>query len=354
MSQTKSNPVATITENNISIYMNGVLYPPINKTHVNFEKIKTAIKDKNWSVVPDLIEIAKVVKRFLSKNSSVTLENGVVSYKGKPLHNHITKRILSLIEEGFDFIPLLNFIENLHLNPSNRAVNELYSFLEHFALPITEDGHFLAYKAVRNDYKDIYSGTFDNSVGKTPTVDRNTVDEDFNRHCSHGLHVGAITYVTQYGGFSHGLSAGGNKLMIVKVNPADAVCVPGDHNCTKLRVCKYEVIGEIFNVENILKKAVYTSNGEESKAYSTTQSYGEDDPTDDYPCEDCEDFDDGCFDSCSCDSDDSDDNSTIDRVNGIADGENDANLGFPYECPGSGSDEYDEGYKSAYVRLGLV
>lgn len=324
MSQVNSKPIATITENNISIYLNGVLYPPVNKTHVNFEKIKTAIKDKNWSVVPQLIDISTTVRKYLSKNNNVKLENGVIYYKEKPLHNLITKRVLTLIEEGFEFIPLLNFIENLHQNPSYRAVNELYSFLEHFALPITEDGYFLAYKAVRNNYKDIYSGTFDNSVGKTPTVDRNTVDEDKNRHCSSGLHVGAISYVKQYGHFGSGrIDPNGNRLMIVKVNPADAVCVPGDHNCTKLRVSKYEVIGEIFNVEDILKKAVYTSNGSNSQAFIDKKDF-EKKPD------------------------------NIDYKNGVADGNNDASLGFSYESPNSGSDDYDDGYKSAYRSLGLI
>ncbi len=337
MSQSQSTPVATVTENNISIYINGVLYPPVNKTHPNFEKIKDAIKLKNWSVIPDLIDVAASVRRYISKNKNVKLENGVIYYKNQAMNTLITSRILSLLKEGFDFIPLLNFIENLHQNPSFRAVNELYKFLEHFALPITEDGHFLAYKAVKNNYKDIYSGTFDNSVGKTPSVDRNSVDEDYNRHCSHGLHVGAITYVTQYGGFGSGtISPGGNRLMIVKVNPADAVCVPGDHNCTKLRVCRYEVIGEIFDVKNILDKAVYTAKGGSSEAFI-----------------DNSDLDAGEEDSCDCDEVCDDCSDDLSFTDGKRDGENDSRLGIPYESQNISS-EYDRGYKSAYITSGLI
>lgn len=351
----KSQPIATITENNISIYMNGVLYPPIHKSHTNFEKIKTAIKDKNWSVIPDLIDVAKTVKKYLSKQSSVRLEDGVLFYKDKPLNNHITKRVLALLDEGFDFKPLLNFIENLHQNPSFRAVNELYSFLEHFALPITEDGHFLAYKAVRNNYFDIYSGKFDNSVGKRPSVDRNTVDENKDNHCSHGLHVGAITYVTQYGAFGSGIQQGGNRLMIVKVNPADAVSVPGDHNCTKLRVCAYEVIGEITDIKNILDRAVYTAKGDTSEAKINNSDLDSDDSD---GCDDC---------GCGCEEE-VDDSLTTDQLSasvpsdteeadeyfkGKKDGKNDADLGFPYENPGV-STKYDRGYKNAYRDAGVL
>jgi hypothetical protein len=73
-------------------------------------------------------------------------------------------------------------------NPSYRAVNELYGFLEKNRLPITPDGHFLAYKKVRDDYKDIHSGTMDNSVGKIVEMERNQVNDDKNQTCSSGLH----------------------------------------------------------------------------------------------------------------------------------------------------------------------
>ena len=349
MKQTNTSPVATITENNISLYMDGVLYPPINKSNPNFQKIKDAIREKNWSVLPSLLDISKTVKKYLSKFNNVKLENGVLYYKNVELNNHISKRIMALLDEGFEFTPLLNFIENLHQNPSYRSVNELYSFLEHFALPITEDGHFLAYKAVRNDYKDIYSGKFDNSVGKTPSVDRNTVDENKDHHCSHGLHVGAITYVKQYGHFGDGeIAKTGNKLMIVKVNPADAVSVPGDHNCTKLRVCKYEVIGEISDIRNILDKAVYTSNGDNSDAKF-------DDSDLDSEIEDSEDIDQsddcGCCNcgNCGCSEDDDQHDTDDDDEyhNGYVDGKKDFELGIPYECPDQ-SDEYNDGYVDGY------
>lgn len=259
----QNKPTASITENNISVYYNGTLYPPINSTHQNFSKIKDAIKEGKWELAVKLMDITTKVKKYLSTYSDVELVNGTVLYKGKILDNTITRRIMSLMNEGFEFKHLLNFIANIQNNPSYRAVQELYNFLEHKSMPITEDGYFLAYKAVKNNYKDIFSGTFDNSIGCKPEVPRNSVDEDKQRHCSAGLHVGAISYVKQYGHFGDGeIREGHNRLMIVKVNPADAVCVPEDHNCTKLRVCKYEVVGEIKDLQKILDGVVYSTNVE--------------------------------------------------------------------------------------------
>jgi hypothetical protein len=127
-------------------------------------------------------------------------------------------------------------MENLLENPSKRSVDELYGFLEKNNLPITPDGHFLAYKKVRNDYKDVYSGTMDNSPGQVVTMPRNKVDDDKDRTCSVGLHFCSEGYLNHFGG---------ERVVIVKVNPRDVVSIPSDYNNTKGRACQYEVIGEV-------------------------------------------------------------------------------------------------------------
>jgi hypothetical protein len=68
-------------------------------------------------------------------------------------------------------------------------------------------------------------------------VPRNCVDEDPDRTCSHGLHVCSFDYLPH---FSH---ANGH-VVVCKVNPADVVAIPRDYNNTKMRVCRYEVVGE--------------------------------------------------------------------------------------------------------------
>ena len=51
-------------------------------------------------------------------------------------------------------------------------------------------------------------------------------------HCSFGLHCGTRAYAVGYGSI----------ILTVKVNPADAVSVPSDSDCQKIRVCRYLVV----------------------------------------------------------------------------------------------------------------
>lgn len=184
-----------------------------------------------------------------SPTSGVTLENGIVKYNGEPIHNSLTDRIVRMVEEGFKVDSLVRFLEKLQQNPSFRVVNNLYDFLEHGKIPITEDGDFLAYKAVRGDWKDIHSGTLDNSIGAVVQVPRNQVDEDASRTCSYGLHVCSFEYL------SHFAREDGH-VVIVKVSPADVVAIPADYNNTKMRTARYEVLSEVADYwqqrENLL------------------------------------------------------------------------------------------------------
>jgi hypothetical protein len=156
-----------------------------------------------------------------------------------------------MLQDGFSVEPLVLFMENIMLNPSARAVNELYGFLERNNLPITPDGYFLAYKKVRDSYLDCYSGTIDNSVGQTPSMQRNKVDDDKDRTCSYGLHFCSKEYLRSFGG---------SRTMILKINPRDVVSIPTDYNFSKGRACAYEVIGELgVSADAAFDKAVMTN-----------------------------------------------------------------------------------------------
>lgn len=172
------------------------------------------------------------------KINGVNIMDGAVFFNGNQVHGLLAERMLTMLDDGFDLNPMKRFLSNLMQNPSYRAVNGLYVFLEAAAMPITPDGHFLAYKAVRADWRDIHSGTFDNSIGKVVEMPRQQVDEDPDRTCSSGLHVCSFSYLPS---FAHD----NGHVVIVKVNPADVVAVPRDYNNTKMRVSKYEVIEEV-------------------------------------------------------------------------------------------------------------
>lgn len=206
----------------------------INKSHITYDRVLNAIKASDWETVKDIIEPKKVVIEFGKGNVSV--QGDKVFWKDREMHNALTKRMVAMIQDGFPVEPLVAFMDNLMDNPSKRAVNELYGFLEKNSLPITPDGHFLAYKKVRFDYKDCHSGTMDNSVGKVVEMERNEVDDDQNRTCSTGLHFCSREYLNHFGG---------ERIVIVKINPRDVVSIPTDYDNSKGRACRYEVVDEI-------------------------------------------------------------------------------------------------------------
>lgn len=141
---------------------------------------------------------------------------------------------------------LISFIRKLRLNPSYRIRKQLWNFMEASeaagGFTIAEDGDILAYKLVRNDFRDIYSGKFDNSPGQIVQMDRFNVDDDPENTCSTGLHFCAYSYLSSYG------SVIDNKVVLVKVNPADIVSIPTDYGFSKARCCRYKVVKEVNNI----------------------------------------------------------------------------------------------------------
>jgi hypothetical protein len=206
----------------------------ISKTHITYQKVVDAIKASDWDTVRDVIEPKKVVINYGKGNISIKGET--MYWKGREFHNAMSTRMIQMLQDGFGVEPLVLFMENLMSNPSYRSVQELYGFLEKNNLPITPDGHFLAYKRVRDDYTDCHTGTMNNSVGKVVEMERNEVDDDQNRTCSSGLHFCSQEYLQSFGG---------NRTVIVKVNPRDVVSIPVDYDNSKGRTCRYEVIGEV-------------------------------------------------------------------------------------------------------------
>jgi hypothetical protein len=76
----------------------------------------------------------------------------------------------------------------------------------------------------------------DNSVGKIVEMERNSVDDNSSNTCSSGLHFCSQEYLSSFGG---------ERTVIVKINPRDVVSIPNDYNNSKGRACRYEVIGEV-------------------------------------------------------------------------------------------------------------
>lgn len=208
-----------------------------------FPTVLAAVKDSKWGLARDMLNKAELIQRefdSVDNTHGVNITDGIIFYNNIPIHNTLTDRILNMMDDGFNVSPMVAFLTNLMDNPSSRAVNELYDFLEESDLPITDDGHFLAYKRVRKDFKDIHSGTIDNSVGKVVTMMRNMVNEDKNQTCSDGLHFCSRSYLPYYGN-----NETCNTTVMVKINPKDVVSIPSDYSNAKGRCCRYEVMEEL-------------------------------------------------------------------------------------------------------------
>jgi hypothetical protein len=91
----------------------------------------------------------------------------------------------------------------------------------------------------------------DNSVGQIVEMERHEVNDNKDQTCSTGLHFCGMSYLSNFGG---------ERTVIVKVNPADVVSIPSDYNDAKGRACRYEVIGELnVNPEDAFTKPVQST-----------------------------------------------------------------------------------------------
>lgn len=240
----------------ITVIINGKPHTA-TREHPNYSQIYENLEEGCLTDLELLFDVAKSIEHSATKCSSaaVSIKDGVLYYHGEALHGSLTDRIVQMVRDGF--IANLNsfflFLENLMENPSRQSVQELYDFLANAGLPITEDGCFLAYKGLDQNYKDRHSGTFDNSPGNVVSIRRNKVDDDRNRTCSYGLHVGTFDYASTF--------AGGGPVVLVKVNPKDVVSVPLDCGAGKCRTCEYLVL-ETYEDSTQLNQSLYTHEGQ--------------------------------------------------------------------------------------------
>lgn len=272
------NTAFTITgSGKISAFVNDKCYT-VNTDHQNYDALIESLKAKDWNKFIELVDVQEKLQSYISDNIEIC--NGVLKYKGNIVHNSLTTRILNFMQNDLPFIPLINFLENLMLNPSKRAVDELYSFLEAGGNPITEDGCFLAFKNVRSNFKDIRSGTFDNSIGSICEMPRNMVCDNKDMTCSSGLHFCSISYLPSFS------DSDGGKTVILKINPRDVVSIPSDYNNTKGRCCRYEVVAEY--TENWREKIESKNNGFDYDLYDEYGNAYSDIDEEDCCCDDCE------------------------------------------------------------------
>lgn len=230
----------------ITVFMNGEsLTLRQSESEKAFQMALDALQSEDWDA---LYQAMRPVKAFAFKFDNIIVNEQGVFFDGEPIHNAIATRIMDFAMAGLDHMPLCKFLDKLMLNPSRRAINELYNFLEHKNLPITDNGNFLAYKGLNANYYSITSGkaklikgrvnsdgNIFNGIGEEIEMQRRDVCDNKDIGCSHGLHAGSLEYASS---FARG------KVVIVEINPKDVVSIPTDCSFQKLRTSAYKVVDE--------------------------------------------------------------------------------------------------------------
>lgn len=247
-----------LTDNHITCSFGGKTHM-VARTDANANAIIDALKAKRYDEVPELVSVALAIEKYTEGNFKVV--DGSVMVDDQEVHGLLAIKIRQFHSEGLPYMPLVKFARNVRKNPSERAVNDLYAFLEQNKHPITDDGCFIAYKKVSRSFKDLHTGTMDNSVGQTVVIPRAEVDDDAERTCSRGLHLSNFDYCSNHYGSSNDV------IIEAKCNPASVVAIPKDYGAAKMRVCKYTVL-------SVIEKPVEVS-------YRDTSSL-------DAQCEDCD------------------------------------------------------------------
>jgi hypothetical protein len=245
-----NKPAYIVTSNAITVIWEGQPYT-VNTDNPNYTGLKNALLNAEYDSIGRFLDIKKQIEDF--SHNSIKIVSEKVYYGNYELKGFVIDKLLEFLRSGAkDAQPILNFIEKLMFNPSKNSVDQLYTFLSYKTLPLTETGNIIGYKGVNclyyshhgNKNTIVITGNVDangrilNKIGEIIEVARNSVDDNKDNHCSHGLHVGSYDYAKDWAGND-------GHLMMVEFNPSDAVSVPTDCNFQKLRVSKYKVIGEV-------------------------------------------------------------------------------------------------------------
>lgn len=249
------NYTYVISEDNVTVFYDGVPHV-FNGDSPKATKLIEAIKNKVSDEEMKTLLESDCVKEYASNicAEGVVITDDEIYLDGEVIDDELALQIRKYFNLRLPFAPLCNFVKKLRENPSFKIRKQLWGFIkaseEAGGFSIADDGDILAYKRVSDDYKDIYTGKFDNSIGSIVEMPRRDVDDDPNNTCSVGLHFCAYSYLESY-------ANNVGRIVLVKVNPADVVSIPTDYGFAKARCCRYEVIRDI---NEVLSKPAYNVN----------------------------------------------------------------------------------------------
>lgn len=217
------------------------------KDHPDFNRVRLCLLKGDTE---GALKASKTFAEALRANPNFSLEDdGSILFRGRAIPPKLAEKVAAIFREGGDFSPYENFETRRSANPSATSGSELYDFMLSGHFTITPRGTVVGYKGIRHDGYSVMGNTKTrvlqgkvnadghilNEIGATIEVVRQDVDDNRARECSFGLHVGSFQYATSWG----------ERTVMVEFDPADAVSVPQDCGCQKLRVCKYKVLEEV-------------------------------------------------------------------------------------------------------------
>ena len=233
----------TITLANITVFVSGQIVK-IPSTHNGFVAMAAHLQsaEHDAETILKLADKRQGLARLTA--GKVTVVGDTVYYAGVPIRSALATRLVTLTDMGHDATPWALFMDNVGQNPSENSKERLFEFIDRWETPLTPDGCFIAFKGVNDDYSSTRLTPEGESVYNRPgmviEMDRADVVEDPSITCASGLHACASHYLDSFWGTQH-------KVLAMKINPRDVVSIPDDYNLSKMRVCKYEVLGDIVD-----------------------------------------------------------------------------------------------------------
>ena len=214
----------------------------VNESDENYNKIKKLLNGKSKNKLKTIEKLINTpmntITEAISEVKGFSINKNVITYNGDAVEPFFGSKILEFRNAKKPYEYLLKFYERVNQNPSTNSRKQLFKFLTHNEFPFTEDGCFIAFKSIKQNFTDHHSGKMDCSIGTIAEMPREQVQDDPNSACSTGLHIGTFKFANDFGGNN-------NIMVAVLVDPKDVVSVPHDSHHQKCRCCRYKILKTI-------------------------------------------------------------------------------------------------------------
>jgi hypothetical protein len=123
---------------------------------VNFYNLVLSTKENPTSSNVEVLLNECMPGRKLLADNIFTLKGGnfyLAGYESVAMPEELVVRIQSHIEQDISVLPLVNFWKLLLLNPDAAVRDSLFKFMSQYDFPITDNGYFIGYRAVKKTNK---------------------------------------------------------------------------------------------------------------------------------------------------------------------------------------------------------